>query len=415
MGPVTTFSAPLVVPIDGPPVRDGRIAVRDGRIEAVDRGRGAVHHDGIIVAGLVNAHTHLQYTCMAEVGRRVYTSFEEWADAFDRAYFGGEQGSWNSAFRHGVWDWAAGATDGAWQCLRTGTTAAADIVTDAEALVDTPLGGLRYLEAIGDNDASWRDGGRERFLDLLAKADAVSPHAPYSLDTGVLADLGALARERNLRVHIHLAESAHEREFTLHGTGALEQYITRLGLDFAILRDGGSGLAPAAYLDSTGLLGPDCHVAHGVDLTAEDRALLRERDTAVALCPRSNHVLGLPGPDVAALLREGNPIAVGTDSLSSSPSLDLLADVAALRELAVRQGYRDDDLDRRLIEAATVGGARAMGLEHEIGSLTPGHRADFAAFDLDPSTANPYRMLTEHGAGRCVATVVGGSPLTEMT
>ncbi|GAA2360824.1 amidohydrolase family protein [Nonomuraea africana] len=414
MGSVS-YSAPLVLPISGPAVRDGRIVVREGRIEEIGTGRGEIHYEGILVAGLVNAHTHLQYTAMAEIGRHVYASFEDWARAFDLAYFGGEDGSWNSAHRESAWDWAAGAIDGAWECLRTGTTAAADIVTDPEALVDTPLGGLRYLEAIGDSEDSWREGGRERFLDLLAKADAISPHAPYSLDTGVLADLARLAAERGMRTHIHLSESVHEREFTMHGSGPLEQYVTKLGLDFTILREHGAGLPPTAYIDSTGLLGPGCHIAHGVDLTAEDRALLRERRTAVALCPRSNHVLGLPGPDVAALLREGNPIAVGTDSLSSSPSLDLLADVAALRELAVRQGYREPDLDRRLIEAATLGGARAMGLEHEIGSLTPGHRADFAVFDLDPSSENPYRALAEHGAGRCVATVVGGSPLTEMT
>ncbi|MFC7647274.1 amidohydrolase family protein [Streptosporangium lutulentum] len=126
---------------------------------------------------------------------------------------------------------------------------------------------------------------------------------------------------------------------------------------------GGTGLGPAALLGELGMLGPGCHIAHGVYLDADDRALLRARGTAVALCPRSNRTLGLEGPDVAALLTEGNLVAVGTDSLASSPSLDVLADVAALRDLAVRQGYRAADLDRRLIEAATLGGAHAMGIE----------------------------------------------------
>lgn len=400
-------SAPLVLPVSGPPVRDGAVVVQDGRVVEVTTGRGDVHHEGVIVAGLVNAHTHLQYTCMAEVGQRVYPDFEAWASAFNDAYFGSAEGSWDPVLRKGAWDWAASALDGAWQCLRSGTTSVADIVTDLDAAVDSPLGGVRYLEAIGDSDSSWADGGRERFVARLGSGNiGISPHAPYSVDTGVLASLGALARSRSLRLHIHLAESPHEHEFTTTATGPLRRWVS--DLDFGILHEGGSGLAPAAYLDSLGLLGPDCHIAHGVHLTADDRALLRERGTAVALCPRSNRVLGLDGPDVAALLREGNPIAVGTDSLSSSPSLDLLADVAALRDLAVRQGYREGDLDRRLVEAATLGGAAAMGLSGEIGSLCPGARADFAVFDIDPGSREPYRTLVEKGQGRCTATFVGG-------
>ncbi|WP_327091226.1 amidohydrolase family protein [Nonomuraea sp. NBC_01738] len=406
MGPVV-HSATVVLTMDGPPIPGGNVTVEDGRVVAIGAGRGEVHWDGVLVAGLVNAHTHLQYTCMAEVGQRVYDSFEHWSEVFNRAYFKGGEGTWDPAERAGAWDWRAGALDGAWQCLRSGTTSAADIVTDPEAFVDTPLGGLPYLEIIGDTDASWIADGRERFLATLGGRNAgISPHSPYTLDTGVLADSAVLARERGTRLHIHLAESAHEREYTISGTGPLAELVSAWCAPFALLRDGGSGLAPAAYLDSLGLLGPDCHLAHGIYLGADDRALLRERGTTIALCPRSNRVLGLDGPDVAALLAEGNPIAVGTDSLSSSPSLDLLADVAALKELAVRQGHRDPDLDRVLIEAATLGGARALGMEGEIGVLRPGARADFALFDVDPR--EPYRSLAENGAGRCVATVVGG-------
>ncbi|MFI9558154.1 amidohydrolase family protein [Nonomuraea endophytica] len=408
MGPVV-HGAPLVLTMDGPPIQDGTVTVEHGRVVEVGRGRAEVRWPGVLVAGLVNAHTHLQYTCMAEIGQRVYDSFEHWSEVFNQAYFKGGEGSWDPALRTGAWDWAAAATDGAWQCLRSGTTAAADIVTDPEAFVDTPLGGLAYLEIIGDTDASWYEDGRERFLKTLGERRAgISPHSPYTLDTGVLADAAVLARERGTRIHIHLAESAHEREYTMAGTGPLAELVRQWSAPFALL-EGGSGLAPAAYLDSLGVLGPDCHLAHGVHLGPDDRALLRERGTAVALCPRSNRTLGLDGPDVAALLREGNPIAVGTDSLSSSPSLDLLADVAALKRLAVRQGYHHPDLDRRLIEAATLGGAHALGMRDEIGVLRPGSRADFAVFDVDPR--DPYAGLVENGSGRCLATVVGGTKL----
>ncbi|GAA4225552.1 amidohydrolase family protein [Streptosporangium album] len=400
-------SAPLVLPVSGPPLHDGALAVRHGRVAALGPRAEILaawpdgeetRWDGMIVAGLVNAHTHLQYTHMAEVGQRRYASFEEWSTAFDAVYFGAPI------------DWAASARDGASQALRSGTTSAADVVTDlvaAGALRDAGLGGLPYLEALGDTDASWAVSGRERFgalLDAVGPPVGVSPHAPYTLDTGVLRDTAALARSRRLRLHIHLAEGAHEREYTVSGTGPLARMVRELGFDFAILREGGTGLGPTALLDGLGMLGPDCHIAHGTHLDAADRALLRARGTAVALCPRSNQTVGAGDPDVAALLTEGNPIAVGTDSLSSSPSLDVLADVAVLRDLAVRQGYRAADLDRRLVEAATLGGARALGIPE---GLTPGGPADFAVFDVSAGT-EPYRILVEEGPGRCVATAVGG-------
>ncbi|MFJ2030801.1 amidohydrolase family protein [Streptosporangium sp. NPDC087985] len=406
-GDTVIHSAPLILPVSAPPVPDGALVVRHGRVAALGPRAGILaawpdreetRWDGLLVAGLVNAHTHLQYTHMAEVGRRDYASFEDWSAAFDKVYAGSSI------------DWAASARDGARQALRSGTTSAADVVTDlpaAGALRDTGLGGLPYLETLGDNDASWAESGRERFRALLDAAGTpmgIAPHAPYTLDTGVLRDVAALARSRRLRLHIHLAEGEHEREYTVSGTGPLARMVRELGFDFAILREGGTGLGPTAFLDGLGLLGPDCHVAHGVHLDAGDRALLRARGTVVTLCPRSNRTVGMEGPDVAALLAEGNPIAVGTDSLSSSPSLDVLADVADLRDLAVRQGYRAADLDRRLVEAATLGGARALGVA---GGLDPGGPADFAVFDVSPG-AEPYRILVAEGPGRCVATVIGG-------
>jgi cytosine/adenosine deaminase-related metal-dependent hydrolase len=117
-------------------------------------------------------------------------------------------------------------------------------------------------------------------------------------------------------------------------------------------------------------------------------------------------------PPVAAYLREGNLIAVGTDSLSSSPSLDLLADVAVLYRVARKQGYRGDDLHQRLFTAATLGGAAALGLHvgrERIGQLGVGAVADLAFFDVparDPDAA--LIELVENGAGRARRTIVAG-------
>ena len=109
---------------------------------------------------------------------------------------------------------------------------------------------------------------------------------------------------------------------------------------------------------------------------------------------------------------EGSPIAIGTDSLSSSPSLDLMHDVATLVEVARSQGYRGDDLHERILSAATLGGAHALGLDlgpDRTGYLAVGARADLAFFDVPVvSVADGIVALAEAGAGRASATMIGG-------
>ncbi len=415
MSDVTVYSADLVLPITAPPITDGAVAVRGGRILHVgarswvqralaDRGLAteATHWPGVLTPGLVNAHTHLQYTGMAEVGRGQYSGFEHWARAFNPVYDAGR-------------DWAADAAAGAAQLLAAGTTAAADVVTDAvaaAALHDAGLRGIAYWEVMSWTNEQWAATGRrqvERALDALPAqpGTGLSPHAPYSLEIEPLLEIPDIVRERGGRLHIHLGEAAFEREFEhdhahpWHDAGLAS---------FRALRDAGFGTSATQFVDQLGVLGPDCHIAHGVYMTARDRAILRRRGTAVALCPRSNAVIGLDEPPVAAYLQEGSPIAVGTDSLSSSPSLDVLADVAELARIARAQGYADRDLHERLLAAATLGGAHAMGIDvgsDRIGHLQVGARADLAFFDV-PAGADAVAELVEAGAGRAAATVIGG-------
>ena len=119
-------------------------------------------------------------------------------------------------------------------------------------------------------------------------------------------------------------------------------------------------------------------------------------------------MIGLAAAPVADYLREGHEIAVGTDSLSSSPSLDLLADVAALAELATSQGYADADLHERVLYAATVGGAAVLD-RADIGALREGMRADLAVFDVKVAEGeDPRTALVTRGEGSCTLTVIGG-------
>lgn len=241
----------------------------------------------------------------------------------------------------------------------------------------------------------------------------LSPHAPYSLDARPLLDLPDIARQRGLRLHIHLGESQLEAEWAEGREGDLaDLWRSDVSTSFTALRARGVGHSAARFVDELGVLGPDCHVAHGVYMTADDRRRLRARSTTVALCPRSNRVIGLAAPPVAAYLAEGNQIAVGTDSLSSSPSLDVLGELPELYDLAREQGYAHTDLGRRLLHAATLGGATALGLgtgRNRVGQLQAGAIADMVILDVPVSDViGTIDDVVRLGASRQVATLIEG-------
>lgn len=412
---VVVHRAPVVLSAGAAPLSDGAVAVADDRILAVGptdevlaslAGTDAEvrEWDGALTPGLVNAHTHLQYSDMAAVGQAEHGGFEAWMSAFMELY---------PLPR----DWSASAAAGAALCVRAGTTAVAEIVTDAEAgsaVHDAGLHGIAFWEVLGWTDRAWAAGGESIVRAELAAlpphpAVGLSPHAIYSLDTSVIRDLARLAGELGVRQHIHAAESAWEDAYVRTGTGDLAERWRQNGRgEFALLRDGGVGTGVLRYLDGLGALTPTTHLAHGIYVDADDRALLRERGVSVALCPRSNAVIGLDPAPVAAYLREGNAIAVGTDSLSSSPSLSLWHDVAALYGIARSQGYDGDDLHARLFAAATAGGAHALGLA-DTGVLRAGTRADLAVFPVSASAPRDVLAeLVEAGPAEASLTLIGG-------
>lgn len=409
---LTVHTAPVVLPICTEPITAGAVAVVGDRIAAVGPESDIIgayadasirRWPGILIPGLVNAHAHLQYTDFADLAT-AGLPFPKWIATLSARRQTFDDTQWQRSARRGIQ-----------QALATGTTCIADVVTNPAVLAPTArsgVAGISYLEAVAADDRIWAGQRRQALLTALNTAPpgrqvGVSPHTLYTLGTAVYADCLAIARARNLRLHTHLAETAEEVEYVLAGGGPFAAAATRLGWEFE-LAGRGSGRSPTAHLATLGGLGADVMVAHGVHVDPADRALLREQGSTVVLCARSNAVLHAGEPPVAAYLAEGNPIAVGTDSLASSPSLDLLAECAALHTLASRQGAPAAGLARRLLEAATLGGARAMGLT-DCGVLRPGGRADLAVFDVDvPAGGHPYHALVTGGAGRCVATVLAG-------
>lgn len=387
-----------MVPVEGPPIRDGAVTVEDGRILEVGVAGSSpdlapdVFHDGcVITPGLVNAHAHLEYGASFADLASAGLPFPQWIAELTRRRFALADEAWISE-----------AVDGCARSLAAGVTSVADIVTHGAGLLAAGragLGGVSYLEASGADEQRW-PVRRARILELLDSAPSgrrvgISPHTLYTLGTSVYRDMLALARERGLRVHTHLAETAEEAEYVLSGTGPFAAAMSRLELAFELI-DTGAGVSPAQHLDDLGGLGPDVHVAHGVHLSGADRALLRTRASAVALCPRSNRILGAGVAPFAELLADG--ACVGTDSLASSPSLSVLDELRELRAFAPAEV---------LLGAGTVRGARAMGMT-DAGYLANGARGDLAIWQVDGRVEDPVAAVLDDS--ECIETVLFGWP-----
>lgn len=385
---VALHVAPLIFPISAAPIVDGAIAVADGvivgvgpadQLSTIFSDAETTEWSGVLTPGFVNAHTHSEYgpsfSDLASSG----LPFPQWMLELVKR--------WESRTEA---DWAADAHASAEQMLSTGTTAFADIVTigpGITAAADRGMRGVSYVEMVACDDASWpaRSLALQGILDAApaSRAVGVSPHTLYTISLSVFEGCQEIARERGLRLHPHLAETSEESEYVLSGTGALADNWRKSGLSFEVLEQGGMGITPAQLLDRLGGLAPDTHVAHGVHIEASDRQLLRDKGVAVALCARSNKILGSGEAPVRGYLEEGSLVGVGTDSLSSCPDLNMLNELKALKALAIKQGMASEGLDELLLEAATVGGAQAMGLDR-IGALEAGALADFVHFESDP-------------------------------
>jgi cytosine/adenosine deaminase-related metal-dependent hydrolase len=376
-------SADWVLPVDGPPLKDAYVAWEDGWIVEVGPGRVEHHHAGaMIVPGLVNAHSHLEYTVYG--GFADGQGFGEWIATHIAR---------KRALR--LEDVLAIARWGVAASLAAGITTTADFSFSGAAATAAGELGLRaivYLEVFGSEPRL----AEERFAALrlgLAESElvriGVSPHAPYTCS----AEVYRWCLSLGLPVGTHLAESRSENDWLEHGTGPLAAQRALL-----VEPTGARSVASLAAL-----LCPELLCAHCVDLEPGEIALLARNDVPVAHCPRSNALLGCGVAPLGELRAAGIRVGLGTDSPASTPSLDpweeMRAAVLGARARARRPGALSAEEALRL---ATLDAARALGLASELGSLTPGKRADLTVVS---AAGSPYDPVEDPS----VATVFGGS------
>jgi cytosine/adenosine deaminase-related metal-dependent hydrolase len=386
----TLLSADWVLPVEGMPIERGAVVIEDGRIAAIgtidELGTGKHYPGAVIAPGFVNAHSHLEYAAYAGFGDGL--EFAPWLELHmarkRRLDFG---------------DMVASARLGAAQCLASGITSTGDASFSGAAglaMAELGLRGIVYLEAFGDD---LRDDVRERVEPALSDRVrlGLSPHAPYSASTA----LYRTCVESGLPLATHFAESLAEQEWLVHGSGPMASFAAMFPPPI-----GETGIRALARL---GLLGPQIVAAHCVTVDSEEIALLAEHDVAVAHCPRSNSLLGCGVAPLAELREAGIRVGLGTDSPASAPSFDMFAEFRAAVFAARARERRPDALSATdALELATLGSARALGLDDQVGSLVPGKHADLTVVSLD---GTPYVPWEDPAA----ALVFGGSPHCVIT
>lgn len=260
-------------------------------------------------------------------------------------------------------------------------------------VLDFPTPGTR------DSDESLRKGVA-LFDDLKLHPRikvAFGPHAPYSVNDDTLEKIRVLAEELDANIQMHVQETACEVE------QALERH----------------GERPLARLSRLGLLGPGFQAVHMTQVSDEDLALLVESNSSVIHCPESNLKLASGFCPVERLWQAGVNVAIGTDGAASNNDLDLLGETRTAALLAKAVAGSATALDaHRALRMATLNGARALGLDAEIGSLEPGKSADLVAFDLSGlhqlPIYDPVSQLIYASSRDCVKHLwVGGKQLLE--
>lgn len=346
----------------------------------------------ILIPGLVNPHAHLELTHHAQGERPA--SFVEWILRLRRRV-------------ENETDLPAASLqamrDGIAESLRFGVTTIGDI-TNFPLLQRTRLGDLpARLVSFGEvRGMAARRGLASAMIDVAAERHgavriALSPHAPYSVERDVYRACIDLARQRRLPLMTHLAELPYEAEFLAGHSGPLRELWGHLGgWDTHVPPFTGG---PIRFASAIGLLDGPTLLAHVNYCDDDELDLLAAGKASVVYCPRTHAYFGHPPHRWREMLARGINVVVGTDSRASSPDLNLLDDLRALRRLA------PDLPPDQLFAMATTRAARALRWDDEVGSLMPGKFADLAVFDV--ATGNPLMELLD-GQHRPREVWVGG-------
>lgn len=378
---------------DREPIRDGAVVLDDnecivaiGSASELKPRFPQAHweqHRAILTPGLINAHTHLELSGL----RGEVTGghgFVPWVQKFMPARERLQPEQNRESIDEGVGD-----------LLRSGTVAVGDVsntLASIEALRGVPMLARVFNEVFGmrrDTAETMLAMARQRRGEIAELPTNVTctlaPHTPWTLHPEMLS---TLVNEglTHPPTSLHLAEHASERAFLMSGGGPVGEWIRNA--PFSPLDWEAPGVDSIRHADARGALRAGVIAVHVTDARPDEIALLAERGVSVVLCPRSNLFIEVKLPPLTDLLKAGIQPGLGTDSLASSPSLDVLAEASALH------ARFSSVSPRLLLSMATYFGARALKLDHQVGMLREGLTPGVLAFPHEgPAPADPERFV----------------------
>ena len=394
------YTARWVLPVASPPFEDGGVAVAGSRIigtgpleELAARFPDAVRHDfgeAALLPGFVNTHSHLELTAMRGYLEREEQDFFAWLMRLTVARL--ERMTPDDLYASAAWGAVEAARAGV-TCLADASDAAASSI---RALNDVGLRGIVYQESFGPNPADARlnfERLREKVEGLRESETGrvragVSPHAPYTVSPPQLELIADYARAEKLPLMMHAAESEAEELFMREGRGPFAEGLARRGIEWRA-----PGVSTIQHLARHGVLAARPLLAHCIRVDGADIETIREAGAGVAHCPKSNAKLGHGRAPFAAFLARGLKVGFGSDSVASNNLCDPLEEMR-FAVLSARAGTMPQTSGQwpgadAALQTATAGGARALGLEAEIGTLAPGLQADITVVGLGGAHQTP--------------------------
>ena len=390
-----------------PFIENGAIVVNRGAILSVGtedniKKRFSSHHvirlqNAVLMPGLVNLHSHLELPPLLE--RVCAKTFPDWIINLIRAKKDLSNKDYQSATRININT-----------LIQTGTTTVGEICTHGVSPALLKQSGLRavvFHEIIkmgsGVRD-QWSGTQLPRGADSALIKSGLSPHTPYTVSEPVLRDIMMLANKRRLRIAMHIAESKDEIKLLRRIKGGLEEIYRLAGWDLGWAPHGDSSIE---YLKGIGFLSPNLLAVHAVQVTGKDIEFIRKSRVSIAHCPRSNNETGVGRMPLKKFLDAGITVGLGTDSLASSPTLNMWDEMRYAYQIHRRSGVSAEDIFR----LATINGAKALGLDKEIGTLEPGKKADMIAVPLpEKDTGDIYSDLLRETKS-CIMSMVNGKIL----
>lgn len=396
------LSADYILPISSEPIKNGAVAIENTKIAAVGKladlqqqfPTAIVENFGeaVITAGFINCHSHLELSIMRGFLDDVEDNFFTWLIKL----------SVTRAEKLTNQDIEISALLGALEGSRAGVTCFGDIgrfgQAGFEALKKMNLRGVVFQETefSPHNEKAVEDFDKlqEKFLALKSTENelvkvGISPHAPYTVSRRLFELITDYALSENVKISIHAAESDLEEQLVLHGSGAMAEFYLKREIHWIVPK-----LSSIEYLSEIGVLRAKPLLAHCIRVNEKDLKLIAESGSGIAHCPKSNAKFGHSVAPFEKFLDKNLRVGLGSDSVASNNTCDMLEEgrFAALTARA-REDKKRLINAKEVIETMTIGGARALQLENEIGSLEAGKQADLVVLSLKNIAQQPIHNI----------------------